>query len=390
MRISMVLERFDPHGGGAERATAGLSAALAGRGHEVTVFAGGAPTGGEASGARVVAWRPGGRLRTGVDRVRFRRWARRVIERHGGDAALSLTTAVPATVVEPRAGLVAESLARSIARRRSRVGRRLKRAEHLLSPRARALLALERRTMHDPSARRFVAISGYMEEQLRRHYDVVADAIPNAVEMASLDERERRDGRRRVVEELGLRGDETLFLFPALDPARKGIHPLLRAVSRLRQVQRRFVVLAVGPGARGPRWAARRLGVDRHVRWLGKRSDMRALYGAADGTVLPTYYDPASRVVLESLLAGVPVVTTPYNGAAEWIEENTRGHIVAEPDDVEALADAMRRIAANAGKRVALDGAARDRLTLASHARDLETLLEEEAARGTGCPLGNG
>jgi len=56
----------------------------------------------------------------------------------------------------------------------------------------------------------------------------------------------------------------------------------------------------------------------------------------------PTWYDPCSRVVLEALAVGLPAVTTRYNGAAEVMEVGRHGTVIDEPQDVAALAQALR------------------------------------------------
>ena len=45
---------------------------------------------------------------------------------------------------------------------------------------------------------------------------------------------------------------------------------------------------------------------------------------------------------LEALGAGLPVITSAYNGFAEIIEPGVEGHVVEQPDDVSMLAAALR------------------------------------------------
>ena len=64
-------------------------------------------------------------------------------------------------------------------------------------------------------------------------------------------------------------------------------------------------------------------------------------YQAATVLALPTLYDPCSNVVLEALACGTPAVTTAANGAAEFISPGENGAILARPDDVPALSQAL-------------------------------------------------
>ena len=64
---------------------------------------------------------------------------------------------------------------------------------------------------------------------------------------------------------------------------------------------------------------------------------MPDLYAAADLLVLPTLYDPSANVCTEALAAGLPVVTTSQNGAAELIQAGVNGHVIAAPTDTQAI-----------------------------------------------------
>jgi UDP-glucose:(heptosyl)LPS alpha-1,3-glucosyltransferase len=123
---------------------------------------------------------------------------------------------------------------------------------------------------------------------------------------------------------------------------------------------------------------ARRLGIDGRVRFVGTTTPIEVWYSVADALAHPTWYDPCSRVVLEALVRGLPVVTTRYNGAAEVMQERTHGVVIAAPNDIAALASGLA-----AALQPALRGACqadaprmRAQLSMARHARELLSLYE--------------
>ena len=61
------------------------------------------------------------------------------------------------------------------------------------------------------------------------------------------------------------------------------------------------------------------------MHFLGPRSDVETLYAAANLFVLPTRYDAFSNACLEAMASGLPVATTPANGASELIEPGANG-----------------------------------------------------------------
>jgi len=100
-----------------------------------------------------------------------------------------------------------------------------------------------------------------------------------------------------------------------------------------------------------------------------------------EAAVLPTYYDPCSRFILEGLAAGKPVITTKYNGAAEMFESGRHGRVIFEPDDVVGLAEAITFCtnpdnAENIAKAIAQDALA-DTISIDRHAKEMIQLYEE-------------
>jgi len=85
---------------------------------------------------------------------------------------------------------------------------------------------------------------------------------------------------------------------------------------------------------------AERLGITGQVNFLGFVDDIRSCFAGADVFAFPTFYDPCSLVVLEAMRAGLPVITTRANGAAELITDGSEGFIIDSPWDTDAFAPA--------------------------------------------------
>jgi glycosyltransferase involved in cell wall biosynthesis len=77
------------------------------------------------------------------------------------------------------------------------------------------------------------------------------------------------------------------------------------------------------------------------IRLLGHLDDdgVRAVFAASDLQIFPSVREPYGLVVLESMAAGVPVVTTRLVGSAEDLVIPGVTGVLAEPDDVEAMAN---------------------------------------------------
>ncbi len=391
LRLAVVIERFDPDAGGAEKSTAQIIDELVKRGHEVTLIAGSCPDHAKPDGVEVRRYaekKSSGPLRL----LGFSRWAEKQLkasDRERFDASLSITMAVPATVMQPRGGTVRETLDRNVAMRRSAAQRLKKRIEVALDPKQRLLLHLEKRSIRHPRVKAIAAVSHYVVRQFEKHYGLHASrckVIPNAAVMPDVSPDERAAWRAEMREQHQISDDATVYLFAAQNPALKGIHTLMPAflsVSHGGRVRSPVLVLVGGDDPNVRRGIAD-LRLDDAVRVIGPTREMPRWFVAADVTVLPSWYDPASKVVLESLMLGTPAITTAFNGAGDHLEPPggpVRGRVISDPGDAAALAAAMTDLGdpkIREACSAACTGLA-ETLSMARHVDALEALLREVA-----------
>jgi UDP-glucose:(heptosyl)LPS alpha-1,3-glucosyltransferase len=80
---------------------------------------------------------------------------------------------------------------------------------------------------------------------------------------------------------------------------------------------------------------------DRRIVFLGPIRHIQNALSIIDVAILPTFYDPCSRYILEALAADKPVITTKFNGASEQFINNRHGKVIDTPEDTSALAEAI-------------------------------------------------
>ncbi|MGH3105186.1 MAG: glycosyltransferase family 4 protein, partial [Gaiellaceae bacterium] len=139
----------------------------------------------------------------------------------------------------------------------------------------------------------------------------------------------------------GLRGphEGCTFLYVGRLDAEKGLDVLLEAFAR---VPGELVI--VGGGTLE---AALRRAAPERVRFTGAldRDAVAEHYARADVFVLPSRSEQWGMVLNEAAAAALPIVATTSAGAArELVEDGVNGFVV-EPDDVDELARALRRMA---------------------------------------------
>jgi UDP-glucose:(heptosyl)LPS alpha-1,3-glucosyltransferase len=198
----------------------------------------------------------------------------------------------------------------------------------------RAILQLEESLLAQQRAGRVIANSHMVQAEITATYGYPADRIDlvhNGVPAAQFRAGEEQRAATRA--QLGLSAEDLAVLFVGSGWERKGLRFAIDAVARAAIPQLRLLVAGKGSEARY-----------RHglVQFLGVARELPALLSAADIFLLPTIYDPFSNACLEAIAAGLPVITTRGNGFADIVEENIHGSIIDPPDNVEAIAAALR------------------------------------------------
>ena len=326
--IGLLIDRWVPARGGAERALAALAAHLERRGHCVLAVA-----------CEHAPGAPGEPLR-----VPARGWSRAARARH---LARALPDAAQAAGCEVTVGVRQlervdlywphdGAHAASLAARREALGR-----EADAAPRGRHALfvALERRLLEPGGARLVACVSELVRAELTRLYPAASARlalVPNGVDLERFQPGRRASDGAALRARLGIEPREPLLVFAGADARRKGLDELLAALAGLRESRWTLLCAGVRHPATWARLAARR-GLDAgRVRLVGAL-DAGALWAAADLCALPTWRDTCGLVVLEALASGVPVVTTSRAGAAEALADPRAGTVLQRPGDVAAL-----------------------------------------------------
>ena len=139
--------------------------------------------------------------------------------------------------------------------------------------------------------------------------------------------------------EFGIRDDQLLVLMVGSGFRTKGLDRALRGIASLPgDLKERTRFIVIGRDHAEPYWLlARRLGIRRQVDFLPGRDDIPRFLQGADLLIHPAYYENSGMVLLESLVAGLPVLTTDACGYAPYIEEAGAGKVLPAPFDQERL-----------------------------------------------------
>ena len=194
---------------------------------------------------------------------------------------------------------------------------------------------------------RLTAVSGTVANRHKEylswsgHVLVIRNGVPAIQRNAQL--------RNAVRAELGIRPDVLLFLAVGNPRPEKGFEDLIDATAILQDMEGRerdFVVAIAGKltdseYCRMLHCRVEKRSVQDRFRFIGFRSDTTALYSAADVFVLSSRSEGLPMVILESMMAGLPVIATRVGGVPDAVGD--RG-LMVEAAKPEQLASAMGRM----------------------------------------------
>ncbi len=354
MKIAIVRQRYNPFGG-AERFVERALAALAGEGAEVTLITrnwDGAPR----EGFRQITCDPPYSRLFGGRAARDRSFAiaaQQIMASGGFDVTQSHERIPGCKIFRAGDGVHAAWL-----EHRGRILGPWQRATQTWSPYHRYVLQAEKAMLSDPALRTVICNSQMVADEFQRFYGVdrsKLQVIYNGVDTEVFHPGLADEFRRSVRAANGVPDDAPLLLFVGSGFERKGVPQLLRAAKRMRRTDARIVIIGADRKLKSMQKLSELLGLTRRVLFTGPLQDVRPWYGAADGFVLPTLYDPCPNAALEALACGLPVLTSTTCGAQEWVRAGENGWVV-DAVDIDGLAqrlDDLAGLAGQAGARVA-------------------------------------
>ena len=215
--------------------------------------------------------------------------------------------------------------------------------------RFRHFAAYEKAVFGRESETEILLISATEQAKFEHHYKTQAERmhmLPPGISRdrcAGPDAQQRRKEKRESLEVVH---GEQVLLFVGSGFIKKGLDRAIRALANAREQQphHRIRLLIVGQDReRRFRRLAKKLGVLELVHFLGGRDDVADLLLAADALVHPALDEAAGIVLLEALVAGLPVICTDVCGYAHHVADAKAGMVLRSPFLQEDLNAAVLR-----------------------------------------------
>jgi len=193
----------------------------------------------------------------------------------------------------------------------------------------------------------------------RKHF-----TIYNAIDISKITEITDGVDRNELRNSLGVKDQPVVGIVGRL-AHQKGHSVLLDAFTEVVKKCQAAMLLIIGDGPDKAELQEKtdRLGLDRHIRWLGAlpQEEVFRLYTALDVLVMPSLYEGFGLTAVEAMAASLPVVGTRVDGLSEIIEDGVTGYLL-QVGDSRGLTKALIELSLNAEKRKTMGKRGRERV----------------------------
>ncbi|MFF2481807.1 glycosyltransferase family 4 protein [Paenibacillus sp. NPDC058071] len=184
---------------------------------------------------------------------------------------------------------------------------------------------------------RIVAVSEQVKQELLDSVGIAEEhisVIRNGVDLREFYPRKVKRADYHLSE------DKIYALFAGdIKSSRKNLDTVLKSVADVEDLH--LLVIGSTKGSIYPQ-LAQSLGIADRVHFLGYRTDIAEMMSLADLFVYPSRYEPFALVLLEAMAVGLPIITSCNCGAVELLN-NDAAIIIDDPNDREALTDAIKQ-----------------------------------------------
>lgn len=230
-------------------------------------------------------------------------------------------------------------------------------AWYRLTARYRLMTQFERAVFSPDSMTRIMYIAQREKEIYQRYYSTPENRfyeLPAGIDKVAIRESVASGVRQTLRDTETLDEADMVLLMVGSDFERKGVDRSIRALAALPpQVLAKVRLWVVGAGDQaGLTRLAQRLGVMEQLKFWGARSDVPDILAASDVLLHPARTETAGNVILEAMVAGLPVMVSASAGFSAHVARADAGVLIADgPYRQELFDEALAQLLADPGLR---------------------------------------
>ena len=215
--------------------------------------------------------------------------------------------------------------------------------------RYKRLVRFEQSVFREDASTKIMLVAQDQKGQYQQYYDTDDSRFyllpPGVVADRKRGENWQED-RDRIRQELEIDETDAFLVTIGSGFVTKGVDRVLRAFSEVvREMPARLLLIGQDNTSQFER-LAKQLGVADRVTFAPGRDDIPAVLQGADLMLHPAYMESGGMVLIEAVIAGLPVIATAVCGFAHYIDDAQAGVVMPEPfvqeDFNRTVLDALR------------------------------------------------
>lgn len=215
-----------------------------------------------------------------------------------------------------------------------------------LTPRYKHYAAFEKAVFQKGKATQLMMLTPHQIAHFEKHYGTENNRfhmLPPGIAVDRKYDQQIADAKRIYREKNQIPESAFLLLQVGSDFKRKGVDRTLKAMAALPENIRNNTLLMVVGQDKPAKYQrlAEMLGIAKQVSFFSGRNDIAELMAAADILMHPAYQEAAGIVLLEAIVAGLPIIVTEVCGYASFIDKAQCGVVVNEPFEQTVLNQAL-------------------------------------------------
>jgi UDP-glucose:(heptosyl)LPS alpha-1,3-glucosyltransferase len=217
-------------------------------------------------------------------------------------------------------------------------------------PRYRQLVALERAVFARGKPTKIMLLAPSQQQAFTTYYQTESERfhlLPPGIERARVVLPALATEKRQAIRDKQQVSAETLILLMVGSGFKtKGLDRIIRGLGALPSaLKKRCQLWVVGQDSpHGFLRLAQRLKVASQIHFLGGRENVTDFFLAADLLLHPAYHENTGTVLLEALVAGLPVLTIDVCGYAHYVAQAQGGIVLPSPFQQTQLNQALERL----------------------------------------------
>ena len=218
-----------------------------------------------------------------------------------------------------------------------------------LIPRYRFFSRFERAVFGESSQTEILMISDVQKPLFRKYYNTQLERfhlLPPGISRDRAAPANSEEIRAALRHEFEVMDDETLLLMAGSGFITKGLDRILLGMKALpSEVRRKTRLMVIGQDTPAAfERMAELLGLKDRVLILQGRDDVPRFLLGADFLIHPAYVENTGTVLLEAMVAGLPVLATDVCGYAHYITEAGAGELVPSPFKQDTFDDLLHNM----------------------------------------------